>query len=636
MLPKIQRVTKRTRRPASRNRELAHSEERFRRLVEGLPDAVYVVSEDRLVFVNLFGMRLLGAQSPEQLIGRHISEIINPGYLAKVKRQNRRSYRTGATSSVEEIVIRSLDGSQVSVEALAIPITWDGVPAVEVVARDIRERKGTQQRLREYEKAVEGLEEMIVVVDRDYRYVLANRAFLKYREMEREQVVGRLVSELLHKDIFENHVRRRLDECFRGKVTKYEMRYTYPVLGERDLFISYFPIEGPRGVDRVACVLQDITERKRAEQTLQQWQKQLDLAQKAGLRIGLWDWDVVANTVSWSNETYRQFGFTGDTFTGRVEDAVERIHPEDRPRVEEAIQKVLDGGHEYAAQYRVIRPDGTNCWIDAHGILLRNPSAHMVGVGIDITDQKMSQHSLQQAQMELARVARVATMGELTASIAHEINQPLAAIATNGSAAMRWLSAQPPNLEEAREAAARAVREANRAAGVIGRIRALLKKTSPITSILNINSVIREVVTLTGNELTRSDVSVRTKLAATVPAVLGDRVQLQQVMLNLIMNAIDAMSTVADRPRKLVVKSAKYPLGVLIRVEDSGIGLNPSHEQDRIFEPFFSTKLEGIGMGLSISRSIIEAHGGCLSAMPGTPHGAIFQFTLPKADLAHG
>jgi PAS domain S-box-containing protein len=303
MLPKMQRVTKRTRRPASANRELAHSEDRFRSLVEALPDAVYVVSEDRLVFVNLFGMRLLRARSPEQLIGRHISEIINPDHLAKVKRQNRRSYRTGATSSVEEIVMRSLDGSQVSVEALAIPITWDGLPAVEVVARDIRERKGTQQRLREYEKAVEGLEEMIVVVDRDYRYVLANRAFLKYREMEREQVVGRPVSELLHKDIFENHVRRRLDECFRGKVTKYEMRYTYPVLGERDLFISYFPIEGPRGVDRVACVLQDITERKRAEQTLQQWQKQLDLAQNAGLRIGLWDWDVVANTVSWSNET---------------------------------------------------------------------------------------------------------------------------------------------------------------------------------------------------------------------------------------------------------------------------------------------------------------------------------------------
>lgn len=152
----------------------------------------------------------------------------------------------------------------------------------------------------------------------------------------------------------------------------------------------------------------------------------------------------------------------------------------------------------------------------------------------------------------------------------------------------------------------------------------------------DVEPVIREVVALTGNELTRSDVSVRTKLAATVPAVLGDRVQLQQVMLNLIMNAIDAMSTIADRPRKLVIKSAKYPLGVLIRVEDSGIGLNPSQEQDRIFEPFFTTKLEGIGMGLSISRSIIDAHGGCLWAMPGTSHGAIFQFTLPKADLANG
>ena len=645
MLPKTQRVTKRRRQLATANvklahnlaHSLAHSEERFRRLVDALPDAIYVQSDDRLVFVNPFGMRLLGAQEPGQLIGKRLSEIVHPSHLAKIKRRNQRCYRTGAASPAEEVLLCALDGSLVSVEALVIPITWDGGPAIEVVARDISERKRAQQRLQEYEKTVEGLEEMIAVVDRGYRYVLANRAFLNYRGLEREEVVGHLVSDVLDKEIFEKNVRHRLVECFQGKVVKYELRYPYFAVGERDLFVTYFPIEGPDGVDRVACVVQDITDRKRAEQTLQEWQKRLYLAQKAGLRIGLWDWDVVAGTVTWSDEIYRQFGLTADTFTGRVADAVVRIHPEDRPGVEGEIEKILGGaGSEFAAQYRAMRPDGTTCWVDAHGVVVRNKSTHMLGIGIDVTERKRSQHCLQEAQRELARVSRVATMGELTASIAHEINQPLAAIATDGSAAVRWLAAHPPNLEEAREAATRAVREANRAAAVIGRIRALLKKTSPITAPLDINAVIREVLALNRHELVRGDVRVQTKLAAAVPNVLGDRVQLQQVMLNLIMNAIDAMSTIMDRSRKLLIKSAKSPHGVLIRVEDSGIGLDPAHQEDRIFEPFFTTKPEGIGMGLSISRSIIEAHGGRLWAASGAEHGAVFQFSLPGAGGNHG
>ena len=225
-------------------------------------------------------------------------------------------------------------------------------------------------------------------------------------------------------------------------------------------------------------------------------------------------------------------------------------------------------------------------------------------------------------------------MGELTASIAHEINQPLAAIVTDGGAALRWLAMQPPNLEEAREAMASAIREANRASDVIGRIRALLTKTSPEMRALDINEVIREVLTLTGNELVRGGVTVQTELGGDLPAVLGDRVQLQQVMLNLIMNSIDAMRTVTDRPRELLITTAEDPNGVLIQVQDSGIGLT-AEQADRIFEPFFTTKPEGIGMGLPISRSIVEAHGGRLWATPGHLQGAVFQFTLPKEESFH-
>jgi two-component system sensor histidine kinase/response regulator len=245
-------------------------------------------------------------------------------------------------------------------------------------------------------------------------------------------------------------------------------------------------------------------------------------------------------------------------------------------------------------------------------------------------DMQALELALAEVRIELARIARIATMGELTASIAHEINQPLAAVVTNASASLRWLALQPPNLDEARAAATRTVREANRAGEVIGRIRALLKKEPPQMGQLQLNEVIQQVLALSRHELARAGITVQTELAPEVPALHGDRVQLQQVMLNLIMNAIDAMAVTTDGPRKLLIKSASVPEGVLVQVQDFGQGV-VAREAERIFEPFFTTKPQGIGMGLSISRSIIEAHGGQLWVTPGSPHGAVFQFILPKA-----
>jgi C4-dicarboxylate-specific signal transduction histidine kinase len=293
------------------------------------------------------------------------------------------------------------------------------------------------------------------------------------------------------------------------------------------------------------------------------------------------------------------------------------------------------GGPEYMAQYRVVRPDKTTCWIDAHGVVVRDGPTHVLGIGIDVTSLKQTEQSLQEAKAELIRMTRIATMGELTASIAHEINQPLAAIVTNGSASLHWLAMQPPNLYEVREAVSRAIREANRASEVIRSIRAMLQKSSPKKEELNLNDVIRNVLRLTNSELLAGSVRVRTELADDVPVVVADRIQLQQVMLNLIMNSIESMSSITDRPRDLRITSTKHPEGPLIQVQDSGEGLD-SAPADRIFDPFFSTKPQGLGMGLSISRSIIEAHGGRLWVTPRSPHGAVFQFILPRADNTHG
>ncbi len=242
--------------------------------------------------------------------------------------------------------------------------------------------------------------------------------------------------------------------------------------------------------------------------------------------------------------------------------------------------------------------------------------------------RRRAEAALREAQAELAHVTRAMTMGELKASIAHEINQPLAAVVANANACLRWLAGAVPNLDEAREAVGRIVRDGNRASDVIGRIRALFKKSDDEKALLDMNEVIHEVVGLIQSEIQKNGVALGMALALGLPRVMGDRVQLQQVILNLVMNGIEAMSAVTDRPRDLVIRSDPYESDkVLIAVQDSGIGLNPE-SLDHLFAAFFTTKSKGMGMGLAISRSIVENHGGRLWAVPNNGPGATFQFTL--------
>jgi len=246
----------------------------------------------------------------------------------------------------------------------------------------------------------------------------------------------------------------------------------------------------------------------------------------------------------------------------------------------------------------------------------------------DISGSKRALEELQNAQGELAHLSRITTMGELAASIAHEINQPIGAIVTNSNAAVRWLEQKPPDVGDAREALDWIVRDANRAAEVIGRIRSLLAKSGTPMVPLDVNDVIREVLTVMSHEIHRRGASATTNLTTPMPEVLGDRVQLQQVVLNLIMNSIDAMTSITDRKRELQIRSIGKPDCILVEVQDSGPGWDDQHATS-MFDPFFTTKTNGIGMGLTISRSIIEAHGGQLWAERGTPFGATLRFSLP-------
>jgi C4-dicarboxylate-specific signal transduction histidine kinase len=254
---------------------------------------------------------------------------------------------------------------------------------------------------------------------------------------------------------------------------------------------------------------------------------------------------------------------------------------------------------------------------------------------MDLTERKRTEQALHDAEAELARTLRLATVAELTASIAHEINQPLAAIVANASACVRFLARRPAALANARETADCIVSDGTRAGEVIRRIRALLRKdAAPHHVAVDLNRIIGDVIDLLHATLDRQRIAVHTDLAATLPPVMGDPVQLQQVLVNLMTNAAEAMSDIGNRPRIVTIRSGtEDAAAIVVTVEDRGIGLDPE-ETDRIFESFYTTKAEGIGVGLSISRSIIEAHGGQLSAAPGRPDGARFSFRVPVAEAA--
>jgi len=340
----------------------------------------------------------------------------------------------------------------------------------------------------------------------------------------------------------------------------------------------------------------------------------------------------------WFNRPWLQF--TGRTMEQELGNGwTEGIHPEDMTRCLSIYVSAFDGREEFSVEYRLRRRDGDYRWILDNG----RPYASLdsifrgyFGSCVDITDSKRAQDELRTTQSELARITRMVTMAEMTALIANDIRQPLAAIELNSNAALRWLANTTPDLNEVRMALESVVDEGRRANKVIGRIRMMVKKGDPEKTWLDINELIRELLAIMDRELQNQDVLVRTELIEGLPRVFVDRAQLQQVILNLIMNAVEAMESVITRARVLRVTSElQEPNNMLITVQDTGIGID-SKDMDRIFDALFTTKLSGMGMGLSICRSIIEAHGGRLWASAAIPHGSIFHVVLPGTDTVGG
>ena len=378
----------------------------------------------------------------------------------------------------------------------------------------------------------------------------------------------------------------------------------------------------------------EVAERRRAEEALKRSEAFLAEGQRLSL-TGSFSWRLDTDEITFSEELYRIFEFDYDAPV-TLEQIVGRVHPEDIPLLSEkmdlARRNIND--HDYAIRLRM--PDGRVKYLRAksYGIRDRDGRLEHVGAIQDATEHRLSEEALAKVSSELAHVARVTSLGALTASIAHEVSQPLSGIITNACTGLRMLAADPPNVDGARETVRRTIRDGNRASEVITRLRALFSKKEATIESVDLNEATREVIALSLSELQRNRVILRTELASDLPVVKGDRVQLQQVALNLLRNASDAMSAVNDRPRHMVITTEREEGDrVRLTVQDAGVGLDPQ-AMDRLFEAFYTTKNDGMGMGLSISRSIIERHHGRLWAAPNDGPGATFSFSIPCAPAS--
>jgi signal transduction histidine kinase len=357
-------------------------------------------------------------------------------------------------------------------------------------------------------------------------------------------------------------------------------------------------------------------------------QAYLDEAQRLS-RTGTFSWKLATGDIFWSKEGCRMMA-AGATGVPPIDALLQWVHKDDLPIVQHEFERVRRGELEYDYEFRWLPPTGAarHLHIRAHRVRLESGDDEIVGALMDVSEAHEAQECQHAAQTALAHAARVATLGEISASIAHEFNQPLAGIVTNGEAALRWLDRGEPELGEARNAIARMVHDGERASQVIKRLRALARKAPAQTMRLDLNEVVAESIALVEREIHNRRAALQIDLASSLPPVIADWLELQQVVINLLANGVQAMEVVTDRPRHLVVRSFAQADEVVVSVRDSGIGIDPL-KMKHLFNAFFTTKVDGMGMGLSICRSIIESHGGRIWASNNTGSGMTFQFALP-------
>jgi PAS domain S-box-containing protein len=506
-----------------------------------------------------------------------------------------------------------------------------------VLAILIQERQRTEEALRaseeRYRTIVDEQTELICRYRPDTTLTFVNEAYCRYFGKTREELIGQSFLSLIPDEARQDALEHVHSLCEKPRIQPYE----HPVLGANgkirwQQWVDQVTLHDNGRMLELQAVGRDITERKQAEEALRRAEAKFRAVFEANF-VPLCFWHRDGRILE-ANDAY--LCLTGFT---RAELEAGQAHwdaltlPEEIYRTERAAAELAAGKESSTPYEKVYRlRDGRRIPVLLAGALLAGYTDRGVAYTIDLSELKRAEAALQRAQAELAHAARVMTMGELLASLAHELMQPLTAILSNAQAALRFLNHPPADLHEVRAILADIVADDQRAGEVIQRLRQLLMRGELERLPLDINEVIQNVVKLIHGEIVIKNVGMILDLGSDLPPVPGDRVQLQQVILNLLMNGIEAMSPVKDRPRELLIQSRRHEVGgVLVAVRDAGIGLDPQ-QVERIFDSFYTTKPKGMGLGLSISRSIVEAHGGQLWASPNTGYGTTFQFTLPAAD----
>ena len=484
----------------------------------------------------------------------------------------------------------------------------------------------------------------LVVLNAEQQIQSGNRAFYTIFAVSRDETQGASLSELGNGAFDLTALREQLKEMLAGShgFQPVEVDHVVTARGHRTLIVDAHPLSFPGHPERrVLVTFQDITARKqaeaakdlRSEEELRRSEAFLAEGQRLSV-TGSFSWKVATDEITWSEQLYRIYEFEiGVPVT--LDLIRTRVHPEDVSLLEKMkmVDQARGGVDDFEWEYRLVMPDRSIKYMHAvaHATRDRDGQLEYIAAVQDVTARRMSEEALANARSELAKVARVTSLGVLTASIAHEINQPLSGIITNASTCLRMLDADPPNLDGARETARRTIRDGNRASDVVARLRGLFSRKEFTLESLDLNEATREVIALSLNDLQRNGVVLQSELAGDLPAITGDRIQLQQVIMNLLRNASDAMVDVHDRPRQLLIRTERENGDrVRVTVRDAGVGFDPER-MDKLFDAFYTTKSDGMGIGLSVSRSIVEKHHGRLWAEPNDGPGATFSFSIPRS-----
>ena len=620
--------------------ELSKSEKQYRGLLDLSPDAIYMAdSVGNLVSANPAGLEMLRCTAHEAA-GMSMAETYLPEELAAF-RERVKKINAGVRLRYERTFVRK-DGSQVPVEVSGSS-GYDGYSLG--LIRDISERKCAETKLRRSEAYLAEAQKLshtgswACTPDLEPTYL--SEEMFRIMGIPAGDVHG--ASGEISKQFTPETWAGILELFESGRRNKITFHREFPMRladgSDRVIRIVGHPVLDASGniVEFVGTTI-DITEQLRARTDLEKALAKIRKSEDQ-LRVII---DTIP-TLSWSTQPNGSVEFISHSwldYTGLSVDEARNwgwsvvLHDEDSPELMDKWRASLATGDPFEAEARFRRADAEYRWCLCRAVPLRDETGNIVqwyGTTTEIEDRKRAESELQKAQTELAHVTRVMTMGELVASIAHEVNQPLGAIVTNGHACLRLLSRELPDLDKTREVIGRMISDGMRASEVIKRIRDLLHKAPIKKEQLNINETIQEVIALASSEVLRSKVELKTELATDLRPVLGDRIQLQQVILNLILNAKDAMSVVKTHPRELLITSRENDASaIMVAVRDSGQGL-AAEDVERVFDPFFTTKAGGMGLGLSISRTIIEAHGGTLWATSNEDRGATIQFTLPPS-----